>query len=309
MDTNQTASYVIAGGSGFVGRDLSRLLQENGHAVYVLTTQQRKAGESAGQSGIRYIHWDPSRDFLDTQSLPSSCKLINLAGAGVADKRWTAARKREIMESRVQSLQTLYRAVESGQLKATHLVSVSAIGYYGGQEGLCVEETAGDASFLSSTTQQWEAAATQFEQLGLPVARARIGIVLGKEGGAMREFLKTLSLGIAAIPSHGKQIYSWIHIKDLCRILYFLSEKKEQGVFNAVAPEPVSMNALFEAMIKHTHPFFFRIHVPDAFLKIVLGEMAIEITKSTLVSARKILDHGFQFKYPTIGECMDDLMK
>lgn len=308
MDTNQTASYVIAGGSGFVGRALSKQLLEKGHKVYVLTTQQGKAGQTDGKPGIRYIYWDPSRDFLDPAFMPGECVLINLAGAGVADKRWTPARKKAILDSRIQSLQTLYHAVERRQLPITHLVSASAIGYYGGASGLCTETTQGDESFLSTTTQQWEAAAMAFEKLGVPVAIARIGIVMGKEGGAMREFLKTLSVGIAAIPSSGKQIYSWIHINDLCRLLAFLASAKKEGVYNAVAPEPVSMNALFDAMIRHTSPFFFRVHIPDAALTLILGEMAIEITKSTLVSARKIIDEGFSFKYPTIGECMDNLM-
>lgn len=300
---------VIAGGSGFVGKALGKLLLKNGYAVYVLTTQKNKARSGDNSGGVRFIHWDPATNYLDPSFTPGPCRLINLAGAGVAGKRWTPARKKEILDSRVQSLQTLYGAVSRGQLRATHLVSASAIGYYGGYDGLCTEETAGDTSFLSQTTQQWEAAALAFEQLAIPVAIARIGIVMGKEGGAMREFLKTLSMGVAAIPSGGRQIYSWIHITDLCRLLHFLSGRKVQGIFNAVSPAPVSMDALFDAMIKHTRPFFFRMHIPDALLRLVLGEMAIEITKSTLVSSRKILDQGFQFSYPTIGECMDDLMR
>ncbi len=298
--------YIIAGGSGFIGRHISSILSQAGHQIYILTT--RKEQVDLSNSSIQYIFWDPKKNLIDENFSLSDCKLINLAGAGVADKRWTAARKKEILDSRILSLQTLYHAIEKKQIQVTHLVSASAIGFYGDGDKIFTEKDSSDESFLSSTCRQWEEAAWQFAQLNIPVAIARVGIVMGKEGGVLKEFIKPLRFGIAGIPSDGKQIYSWIHIEDISRLFIYLSEQDKEGIFNAVAPNPSSINQIFSALIKHTKPFFLKLHAPSFVLKIILGEMSIEILKSAIVSSEKIEQNGFKFSFPEIETCIENLM-
>lgn len=298
--------YIIAGGSGFIGKHLSALLLGEGHEVVILTTQKNRVNTSDNKR--RFVYWNPKETYIDEAFSMSECKLINLSGAGVAEKRWTPARKREIVESRTDSLNTLYQAARKKQIQPVHLVSSSAIGFYG--EGLArfSEEDHGDESFLSSTCRKWEDAARQFAALEIPVAVIRTGIVLGKEGGALKEFLKPLRFGIAGIPSDGNQLYSWIHVDDISRLYLYLSTHHKEGVFNGVAPHPVSVNTIFTSLIRHTHPFFFNVHAPDFFLKLLLGEMAVEVLKSTNVSSQKIQDDGFLFLYDNIDPCIDALM-
>lgn len=298
------SNYIIAGGAGFVGTALSELLLEEGHQVYVLSTKPRKSSHR----NLTYVLWDTKQKTIDSTFSIKEAKLVNLAGAGVADKRWTTNRKAEILHSRLDSLQTLYNAIESGQLGITHMVSASAIGYYAQGTQPYTEESPSDESYLSTTCVRWEEAAKAIENLDVSVSIARIGIVMGLQGGALRELSKSLSYRIAGIPSDGRQIYSWIHLKDVCRLLYFLAENEKKGIFNAVAPEPVSLNRLFEAMIATQGKSVLRLHVPAFILKIILGEMAIEILKSSEVNASKILQSGFIFNFNDIESCMKDLL-
>lgn len=300
-------NYLISGGTGFIGTHIIEQLVKSQHQVYVLTT--RKQLPVSNNKLVRYIYWEPTNLMIDASFNLTNCKIINLAGAGVASQRWTPARKKEIIDSRIQSLATLYQAVKSKQIQATHMVSSSAIGYYGEGEKLFTEQDVSDETFLSSTCRQWEEAAWQFAKLDLPISVARIGIVLGNEGGAFKEFVKPLQFGIAGIPSDGRQIYSWIHIDDVSALLIFLSTHKKEGIFNAVGPHPSSVNQIIDEIIKHSKHVFFKAHAPQFMLQLMLGEMSIEVLKSSFVSSKKIEDEGFEFKYPLLETCISDLMK
>ena len=298
------ANYLVSGGSGFVGTHLCKLLHAQGHLVYVLTTSQKPR---TAVEGIQFIFWNPKESIIDTSFQLHDCYVINLAGAGVVEKRWRNDRKKELIASRVDSLNTLFKAIEKKQISVKHLVSASAIGYYGNGDKFFSEEDKGDDSFLSSVCQQWEAAALQFEKLNIPVAIARIGIVFGNEAGALCEFLKPLHFGFAGIPADGNQIYSWIHVDDVSRLLYFLSSHNHRVIVNAVAPNPATVNDIFNELIKYTKPFFFSVHAPQFLLKILMGEMAIEVLKSTRVQSAKIQSLGFSFLHETIASCVKSL--
>ena len=235
--------------------------------------------------------------------------LVNLAGAGVADKRWDAKRKREILESRIQSIQTLYNAIERKQIQVRYFISASAIGYYGETIEPCDERSAGDESFLSKTCQLWEAAAFKMQELSIPVAIVRVGIVLGKQSGAFQELAKPLQFGIAAIPSDGKQVYSWIHIDDIAGIFYFLSKHKITGIFNGVAPKPATVNTLFDAMKRFATRYFITMHIPSFVIKMIVGEMAVEVLKSCIVRSDKIQQQGFAFTFPSTEEAIQNIMQ
>jgi uncharacterized protein len=296
------AKYLIAGGTGFVGQYVIKVLLAQGHEIYVLTTQKNMLSTNQ----IQYIFWNPSVRFIDQKFSIKDVFVINLAGAGVADKRWTVERKQLIVDSRVDSLQTLFEANQSGQLQINHLVSASAIGIYGNGEKVFVESDEGDDSFLSVTCKEWESAALHFKLSNIEVAIARIGIVLGKESGALKEFLKPMRFGIAGIPASGEQIYSWIAVSDLANLLVFLSSKQHKGIYNAVATHPCSINTIFGAL-KSKYKIFLTANAPSWILKLMLGEMAIEVLKSANVSNKKILATGFKFQHESIDEFVEAL--
>lgn len=290
--------FLIAGGSGFIGKHLSTILSKDKHEVYILSTQKALC-----ETKKNFIYWNPKEKIIDANFTIKDCTIINLAGAGVADKRWTTERKKEIIDSRVDSLRTIYQAIKKKQIESTHLVSASAIGFYGEANKIFTEEDKSDESFLSSTCQLWENEALKFEQLNCTVSIARVGIVLGKEGGALKEFLKPMQFGIAGIPSSGKQTYSWIHVEDVARIFYFLATEKKAGIFNAVAPNPCTINDIFTELKKYKRTFLTA-HAPEFVLKIMLGEMSIEVLKSCNVSSHKIEQAGFTFLHNHIEDCV-----
>lgn len=294
------AHYIIAGGSGFVGQHLQKLLQGRGHQVSILSTRKQI-------NKSNHIYWDPTVAYIDPDFRCQQGILINLAGAGVADKRWTPQRKEEIRLSRIQSNETLYQAIRGGQLNVQSFVGASAIGFYAADNKPHVETDPGDQSFLSQVCQQWEQSSLRMAQLNIPVSIARIGIVMGQEGGALPALTQSFSFGIAGIPSGGNQIYSWIHVEDLCHLLLFLADHRKEGIYNAVAPNPVSLKMLIQSAIRASGKKVISIPVPAFLLKLALGEMSIEILKSSSVRADKILDAGFKFEFPEIQPCMNDL--
>lgn len=294
------AHYIIAGGSGFVGQHLQKLLQGRGHQVSILSTRKQI-------NKSNHISWDPTVAYIDPDFRCQQGILINLAGAGVADKRWTPQRKEEIRLSRIQSNETLYQAIRGGQLNVQCFVCASAIGFYAADNKPHVETDPGDQSFLSQVCQQWEQSSLRMTQLNIPVSIARIGIVMGQEGGALPALTQSFSFGIAGIPSGGNQIYSWIHVEDLCHLLLFLADHRKEGIYNAVAPNPVSLKMLIQSAIRASGKKVLSIPVPAFLLKLALGEMSIEILKSSSVRADKILDAGFKFEFPEIQPCMNDL--
>lgn len=294
------AHYIIAGGSGFVGQHLQKLLQGRGHQVSILSTRKQIYKSN-------HIYWDPTVAYIDPDFRCQQGILINLAGAGVADKRWTPQRKEEIRLSRIQSNETLYQAIRGGQLNVQSFVGASAIGFYAADNKPHVETDPGDQSFLSQVCQQWEQSSLRMAQLNIPVSIARIGIVMGQEGGALPALTQSFSFGIAGIPSGGNQIYNWIHVEDLCQLLLFLADHRKEGIYNAVAPNPVSLKMLIQSAIRASGKKVLSIPVPAFLLKLALGEMSIEILKSSSVRADKILDAGFKFEFPEIQPCMNDL--
>lgn len=295
-------NYLVAGGSGFVGRPLCKSLAAAGAQVYVLST--RKPLPVPGPN-LHWVYWDTRKGEIDPDFSLQDAVLINLAGAGVADERWTVSRKQEILRSRIQSLETLYRAVEKEQIRVKHLVSASAIGYYGPSEAACVEDQAPSDDFLGQTCVAWEGGAKRFEVLGIGVTLMRIGLVLHPEGGMLKEFMKSLRFGVAGIPGSGKQVYSWIHLADLAKALQFAAEHRLTGAYNAVAPEPCTVAELMEALIQARGKPAIRVHAPEFMLRLLMGEMAVEVLKSCRVSSRRLEESGFAFSYRKIDAAMN----
>jgi len=308
-------TVLITGGTGTIGKALSTLLLQKGYEIIVLTRNMSDKN-AAHVPGLSYASWNVRNQTIDVDAIKKTDYIVHLAGAGVGDKRWTSKRKKEIVESRTQSSALLVKALQENSNQVKAVLSASAIGWYGADPVIPnptpFEETSAAASgFLGDTCRQWEASIEPVAQMGKRLVKLRTGIVLSNEGGAFVEFKKPLRFGIAAIIGNGKQIISWIHIDDLCRMyLQAIEDDTMNGVYNAAAPRPVSNKELTLSLAQTLRKnFYIPVHTPSFVLKIVLGEMSIEVLKSTTVSAGKIKNAGFKFIYPSIESALNQLKK
>ena len=304
-------TVLITGGTGLVGKALGWALQEKGYAVIILT---RSLEGKKAAANLRYATWDVNKQEIDMDALQAADHIIHLAGAGVVEKKWTEAYKKEIRDSRTESSRLLIDALQNNANKVQTIVSASAIGWYGADTMPVrpfVETDPADDSFLGETCRLWEAGIEPVAHLGKRLVKLRIGIVLGNDGGALAEFKKPVRLGAAAILGNGKQIVSWIHIEDLCRLFMAAIENTAlQGSYNAVAPLPVSNKTLTLTLARAMNgKLFIPVHVPAFVLQIMMGQRSIEVLKSATVSCKKILDSGFSFTFDTIDKALENLVK
>ena len=303
-------TVLITGGTGLVGKPLSELLLSKGYRVIILT---RSLKEKTTRENLSYALWNIEKEFIDLNAIREADYIIHLAGAGVVDKKWTTAYKKEIVDSRIKSSELIIKVLKNNPHKVQTIVSSSAIGWYGTDaiEGHQFMETdAADESFLGETCRLWEASLEGAKALGIRVCKLRTGIVLSNKGGALAEFIKPIRLGFAAILGSGKQIISWIHVDDLCRMfVYAMENKNMDGSYNAVAPHPVSNKNLTVTLAKMMKGIFFiPVYVPSFILKIMMGKRSIEILKSSTVSCEKITHAGFTFYYPGIEVALKELI-
>lgn len=303
-------TVLITGGTGMVGTSLTELLLSQGYQVIVLTRKP----QVSKLSNLTFAVWDITKEYIDPLAIKQADIIVHLAGAGVADERWSEKRKQEIVDSRVKSGALLVKYLTENIHHVKTVVSASAIGWYGPdtaqslQDGF-VETDPVDADFLGATCKKWEDSVKPLETLGIRLVTLRIGIVLSKQGGALAEFMKPAKFGLAAILGTGQQVISWIHHQDLTNIILFsISNNEVKGIFNAVAPNKTTNKALTLQIAKFYHDFYIKLYVPAWLLKVILGEMSIEILKSAHVSSKKIQKFGFVFKYTEISSAVKDLL-
>lgn len=300
-------TILITGGTGLVGNALTKALLSKGYSVIILTRQKDK---QSTVPNLSYAQWDIDNMFIDEQVFAQVTHIIHLAGAGVADERWTKKRKQEIIDSRVKSGELLVQSLKTIPNKVQGFISASAIGWYGADPAVpninpFTEDDKAATDFLGSTCKLWEESTKPVGEMGKRLVHIRIGIVLSKDGGALKEFIKPQKFGVAAILGSGKQIISWIHIDDLVNIFIAAIENQTmQGVYNAVAPNPVSNKELTIALAKTRGKFYIPVHIPSFLLKLILGEMSVEVLKSAMVSAEKLLATGFQFSSVRIEDAL-----
>ena len=308
-------SVLITGGTGLVGTAVKTLLEAKGYEVVLLS---RSKSSIKGQA-----HWDINAGTIDSTAIAEADYIIHLAGAGVADKRWSVSRKQEILDSRTKSSELLVKALQETPNKVKAVISASAIGWYGpdqmnthNNEGTAqgfVETDPSYPDFLGTTCAAWEASiapvTANTNGLQKRLVCLRTGIVLSKNGGALKEFLKPLAVRMAAVLGNGKQMISWIDGRDLAKMfVYAIEHENMSGSYNAVAPAPVSNKTLTQTLANVLYgKFYITTYVPTFVLKIMLGEMSIEVLKSTTVSAQKIQDAGFVFDYPEITKSLSTL--
>jgi len=307
------ATVLITGGTGVIGTALTRSLVAKGYSVVILTRKLPAGGSAAGP--VSYALWDVGAQTIDAAAVQQADFIVHLAGANVADGRWTEKRKREIVDSRVQSGRLLVKALTDIPNKVQAVVSASAIGWYGPDGQVpnprpFVETDPADSAFLGRTCRQWEESIQPVTGLGKRLVILRTGIVLSAEGGAYAEFKKPLLFGVAGIMGSGKQTVSWIHIDDIVGLYITAIENASwNGVYNAVAPYPVSNKELVMAMAKAKGGAAIPAPVPAFALKIALGEMSVEVLKSATVSSAKAESAGYRFLYPNIDTATRNLQQ
>lgn len=299
-------NILIAGGTGLVGNRLSYLLTQKGYQVSHLS---RQANPQAVYPAYR---WDLDDFFIDETALQNADHLINLAGAGIADKRWTDARKRLIIDSRVKGNELIGQKItQFPNIKS--YVSASAIGYYGDRSGkkrLSESAPPGDDGFLSESVRLWEQSIEQVVATGIRTVVIRIGIVLSTKGGALEKLLLPFNVRLGTYFGDGQQVYSWIHIDDLCRqFIRAIEEETMNGIYNGVAPNPVT-NKVFTEVTAHALDKPSLILPAPAFaMRLAMGEMADVVLSGSNVSSEKIEAEGFSFEFPNLEGAVRDLVK
>ncbi len=292
---------LITGGSGLLGTRITEILLEKGIEVAHLSTRK-----SYKRKGVGVFYWDPSMQVMDAKAFEGVTSVLHLAGAGVADKRWTKTRKKEILDSRVESSLLLMNFLNQQDHQVSQFIGASAIGYYGKQAGILSEDKAAGDDFLAAVCKLWEESYVINDKV-IKKLIFRIGIVLAKDGGALPEMTKTLPFFIGIL-GNGKQVYSWIHVDDLANMFIFAIENKHlSGVYNAVAPKPVTQAKLAKeiADVRNT----IVLPAPKIGLKLALGEMSDVLFLSQNCSANKILEKGFTFKFEEMQDAIRDLMQ
>ncbi len=302
---------LLTGGTGLIGTRLTQLLLQRGYHVAYLTRGSQS--ETKINPKVRQYRWDVSKDRLDENALLDSHYLIHLAGAGIAEGRWTEKRKQEIIDSRVQTIGLIARKLKASGHRFESFVSASGISYYGadtGAEWISEQYTPG-IDFLSEVVIQWEAAADELEALGIRTVKLRTGIVLDTKGGALKSFLIPVRLGIGSPLGSGKQFVSWIHTDDLCRMYIEAMENPAwTGAYNAVAPKPVTNEELVKTTAEILHKPYWAPKVPAWVLKGLFGEMSVAVLGGNYILNQRIrLETDFQYEYPELKPALEAILK
>ncbi len=298
--------FLITGGTGFIGRRLVQRLLEGGHQITVISRRHAKDVRQLLSSEVK-----PVRSATAVNPSVYYDAIINLAGEGIMDARWTPARKRMLLDSRVGITLELADLIERMDRKPGRFISSSAIGYYGAHEPEDRQDESSPAGtdFAASLCVRWEQAAGRISAMGIPTSIVRTGIVLHPDGGALQKMLLPFRLALGGPIGDGKQMMSWIHMDDMIELLVFLINTPEaEGQFNATAPEPVSNKAFARALGKAlTRPAL--LPVPSLMMKLMLGESSSLLLQGQDVRPVHLMDLGFAFRYPGIDKALKHLLK
>jgi len=299
-------TVLITGATGLIGQEIVKVCHENNWSVRYLTTSKHKL---SNQDNYKGFYWNPSSKEIDISCFENVDTIINLVGATIS-KRWTPDYKKEIISSRTETVKLLFDTIKAHSFPIEQMVSASAIGIYPSSQTNYYEEDFEKTSdsFLGHVVEKWEAAVDQFSSLGIKVSKIRIGLVLSREGGALPEIIKSMRFGAGAAFGDGQQWQSWIHIEDLAKLFLHVADKNLEGVFNGVAPNPVSNNELTKAAAKVLRKPLILPNIPKFVMKLVLGEMHLLLFESQRVSSQKIEETGFDFTHHHLGPTLADLL-
>jgi uncharacterized protein (TIGR01777 family) len=297
----------ITGGTGFVGSAVVEGLLGRNHEVTILTRSAPR-GQSR-LSRVAYLEGDPRQQGKWQESVAEHEGVINLAGASIFC-RWTRAKKRMIRESRTETTRNVVEGLSGRKGKETLLISASGTGYYGfRQEEGVGEGTPPGSDFLAALSQEWEAEAKQAAEHGARVVLCRLGVVLGKNGGALRKMAPVFRAGLGSPMGRGDQWFSWIHESDLVNIFLFLLDRKDaSGPVNCTAPYPVRNRDFTKALGRALRRPTFLPSLPGPLLKTGLGEFAQVFLEGQCAVPSRLMDLGFDFQFPTLDKALSDLL-
>jgi uncharacterized protein (TIGR01777 family) len=301
--TAQHQHILLTGGSGLIGRQLTQVLLNKGYKVSHLS---RKPGHD---KRVKTYFWDIHKGIIDEKCVEDADVIIHLAGAGIVEKRWTDARKKELINSRVRSIGLIYQLLKQKSHRVKKIISASATGYYGDRgDELLTEDSKPGEGFLSECCIAWEKAVDEGSALGLDILKFRTGVVLSKDGGALPKLATPVKLYVGSPLGNGKQWMPWIHDADVVSMyLYGAEQENLTGTYNMTAPTSVTNAQLTEAVARQLKKPLWAPRVPPFLLKLWLGEMAVVVLGSTRTSAAKIEQEGFQFKYPDIEAALEEI--
>lgn len=297
---------LITGASGLIGRELTKLLLNEGHEVVHLSRSKKY------NSQVKQFIWDIDKGVIEDGAFDDVDSIIHLAGAGIADKRWSQKRKLEIIESRTKSADLIFNTVAKSSKSPVIFISASAIGYYGAVtvDNIFHEEDEPGNDFQAEVCKHWEKSADRFNNLGLRTVKLRFGVVLSEMGGALKKMLLPTKLGFGSALGSGNQIIPWVHIEDVVNIIAkSLNDNKIIGAFNVAAPSFNNYNDFAKTLAKVLNKPYFMPNVPAIALKLVLGEMSEIVLKGSRISPNKIIEYGYNFKHTNLEEALKDILK
>lgn len=298
---------LITGATGLIGSEIVKLCHEKDIKVNYLTTSKSKLVQEENYKGF---YWNPKEKEIDSKCFKNVHAIIHLAGATVS-KRWTTNYKNEILSSRTETTALLINTLKEINHNVKQVVSASAIGIYPDSLTNYYDQFHDEisTSFLGQVVSVWEEAVNEFSKLNITVSKIRIGLVLSNKGGALTEIVKPIKFGLGAAFGSGKQWQSWIHIHDLANMFLYVLKNELSGVYNGVAPNPVSNSELTKTAASVLKKPLFMPNIPKFFMKLVLGEMHILLFESQRVSSKKIVENKFSFKYNYLEPALKDLLK
>lgn len=299
-------TVLITGGTGDIGHRLTQLLQQQGYQIAYLSRSNKTF------PNVTVYEWDIKKGRIDPQAITTADHIIHLAGAGIADERWSDERKNEILNSRTQSTELLTDTLAKNTHHVKSFIGASAIGYYGGdtKDRPLTETSIGGTDFLAQVVRAWERSEDQVAALGIRTVKMRTGVVLSMKGGALPKLVQPIKLGAGASIGSGQQYISWIHVNDLCRMYIRAIENESwQGVYNAVAPNPVTNETLTKAIANVLHRPLILPNIPAFAIKLLYGEMGIVVTGGNYVLNKRIADEtDFQYEFADLTYALKNLM-
>lgn len=297
-------TVLITGGSGIIGKRLSEMLAAQNYAVRHLSRS------SSGNEKYPTYVWDLAKNQIDEAALKDVDYIIHLAGENVGGGRWSAERRKKIIGSRIDSANLLFEKLNGKPLKA--FISSSGISYYGSvtTETIFKEDDPKGHDFLAEVSVKWEEAAFQFKPKANRVVALRTGVVLSPVGGALEKIKKPIKMGIGSALGSGKQYMPWLHLDDICGIyLKAVQDVEMEGIYNAVSSEHCTNQEFTQTIAKVLEKKLWAPKVPAFLLKLLFGEMAVIILEGSRISNEKIKQAGYTFKFNTLTEALNDLLK
>jgi uncharacterized protein len=293
-------NILITGSSGYIGMHLSRIAEERGHKILHLSRKKCIMKN--------YFTWNIDNNQIDEKAIELADAIIHLAGENIGSGRWSKKRKRQIIESRTQGTKLLMNAISKAEHKPKIFISASATGFYGAYNSniIFTEERFAANDFLGLTTSQWEKESAKAEELGLRTVILRTGVVFSSKSKALLKMMMPIKYGFGSDLGTGKQFIPWIHLHDLARMYLFAIENEISGIFNAVAPEHITQHHINKQIAQKLNKPLFLPPIPEFFLKILLGEMAVIITRGSRVDSSKIIEKGFNFEIKTFKKVLEN---